>query len=230
MARVPPKTAEPDWESSSWFEHTEASMHFKADPTLENYLRLRDESEQVGIDVRYWDSLGLFFQHQEKLKTYGFLDEAVEVFFERRREKIPALCLAIARAILSREEASDKSAYEDGILEQSTVDWLINAMLDLLTTEPALPVPPELHVLIKHSMKAEMPKALRAVYSESRDMFIVEAKARSIAVGHELTDEELGHRFGVNKATVSRTLKRKAKVLEHFTNRFSLEAAAGADP
>lgn len=214
MERIPPKTAETPWEVSSHYQFTSATQEFQQSPSLASYARIYKEQKKNRVDVRYEYGERMFFTHQETLRKYGLLELAAAVFFRGNRQVIPELCMATADAILKVESDPTRTSFEPDLIEPVTVNWLINLMIDKLTTEPAMTVPPELHVLIKHSMKSFKPTAMRDADAKFRDDVIIQAKALATVRGETLTDQKLAEEFGLSKAHVGRILREKANRLE----------------
>lgn len=130
----------------------EASLSFKEDPTLENYLALRRADPAAEIEVSFLGGLDAMFAMEAELAKFGFEVEKIVPVLDADVDAISALSMElIARIVETRKliaEGETQLVRRGLALPDKLINWLICLMLNGMSWKDELELPRELVVLI----------------------------------------------------------------------------------
>ena len=186
----------------------EASTIYKADPTLETYVRLRRSDPRAEIEVRVIGSFESMFYMRDEFERHGLDPELLGGLLDANVEAIGETALCVMEAMIAarqRERAGETQLASRGeAIPMKLVDWIICCALDGLSWNDDLQIPRDLIVLIRERLGGANP-----LYEKIGHVREMKSSAGLIAgqlkaQGHTPTFKLVGKIMGVAASTVMR--------------------------
>jgi hypothetical protein len=130
------------------------SRAYKADPTIENYVRLRRQYPTETIEVAVSGGIDWLFGNEGVLKQFHISPNLIASALDADEDAISELSLLLLERIIERKK-TQKSGKTHAVsrklaIGDELVNFLINLMLDSLDWNDRLLIPRDLIVLIRH--------------------------------------------------------------------------------
>jgi hypothetical protein len=186
----------------------EITKEYKANPTIENYVKLRRANPSAEIEVRVIGSFDSMFYMREELKKYGIDPELLGGILDADPDAIGEISLLLMEKMIAArqiEEAGERHLIRRGLaVPERLIDWLICCSLDALSWNDELTIPRDLIVLIRERLGGSHPQ-----YEQEGEVRNNKSNAKMIAgqlmaQGVMPTFKILGRALGVAPSTVKR--------------------------
>jgi hypothetical protein len=186
----------------------EASKTYKADPTLETYVRLRRTDPSAEIEVAVIGGFESMFYMREEFERHGLNPELLGGLLDADPVAIGETALCVMEAIIAsrqRERAGETQLVSRGeAIPPKLVDWIICCALDGLSWNDELHLPRDLIVLIRERLGGSSP-----LYEQIGQVRLMKSNAGQIAGqlkarGISPTFKLVGSLMGVAASTVMR--------------------------
>jgi hypothetical protein len=147
----------PQWDEEPATEKSEKSesisREFKANPTIEHYVRLRRENPDVQIEPSIYGGIDHAYELESLLEGFGIdirlyvstLDADEAAICELSLQLLENMILAQA---LERQGGTHLASRQK-VIPDHLIDWLVCCMLDSLSWNDSLDIPRDLIVLIR---------------------------------------------------------------------------------
>lgn len=194
--------------SSEAGDFNEITKKYKADPSIENYVRLRRGDPEAEIEVRTVGSFQSMFYMREELARYGIDPELLGGILDADRNAISELALRLMEKIIeARTIAADGETHliRRGLaIPEKLIDWIICCSLDALSWNDDLMIPRDLIVLVRERLGGS-----NLHYEKEGEIRQNKQNARLIAGqlmarGVNPTFKIIGEALGVAPSTVKR--------------------------
>ena len=145
---------------------SDLSKAYKADPTIEHYVRLRRENPGKLIEVQTGWQMDWLLSNSELLESYGIDPQDMAGCLDANLTDVSRVslrlleCLIERRAMLAEGRTHLQSRGE--AIGDSLVNYLISMMLDAMDWSDRLEIPRDLIVLIKHQLGADVSAEAKA--------------------------------------------------------------------
>ena len=208
------------------------SREFKANPTIENYVKLRRENPNEEIEVAITGGLEWLFANEQLVKDFDIPPQLVASALDADPASISELSLRLMERLIERKEAEKSGkthlVSRRGAIGDSLVNYLINMMLDSLDWNDELHIPRDLIVLIRHQIGGETSdweKKLAIHENQSKAVWVALHLSQE---GRDLSYRAIGKELGVNATTVMRwfpnnelaeKMQRRKSLMEVFEQR-----------
>ena len=189
-------------------ESISLSKSFKADPTIEHYLRLRESFPGVPIEIATSDGIEFVFKFEKEIKELGFDPRQICGILDADLDYQSFVSLKLLekltarRAAVSRGQTHVVSAH--GEIGDALVNYIIGACLDALSWNDNLEISRDLIVLIKHQLKLEDNVISREVEKRDNAFNAHWIGGQLISMGKEPSFRLVGKIMGVSASTVMR--------------------------
>jgi hypothetical protein len=134
----------------------EITKIYKADPSIENYVRLRRGNPEAEIEVRTVGSFESMFYMREELARYGIDPELLGGILDADQDAISEMALRLMEKIIeARAIAADGKTHliRRGLaIPEKLIDWIISCSLDALSWNDDLMIPRDLIVLMRERL------------------------------------------------------------------------------
>lgn len=134
----------------------EITKEYKADSTIENYVRLRRRNPEAEIEVSTIGGFELMFYMREELAKYGIDPELLGGILDADQDAISEMALRLMEKIIeAREIAADGETHliRRGLaIPEKLIDWMICCSLDALSWNDNLMIPRDLIVLMREQL------------------------------------------------------------------------------
>jgi hypothetical protein len=134
----------------------EITKKYKADPSIENYVRLRRGNPEAEIEVRTVGSFESMFYMRDELERYGIDPELLGGILDADQDAISEIALRLMEKIIeARAIAADGETHliRRGLaIPEKLIDWIICCSLDALSWNDDLMIPRDLIVLIRERL------------------------------------------------------------------------------
>lgn len=196
-----------DWDGTS----KALTKAFKANPSMESYVKLRRENPAAEIEIAIIGGLDHFGYMEDELNRYGIEPILVLRAMDADQKAIAELSLVLMERMI--EARALKRAGETQLVRRrraipsKLIDWIIAMSLDALSFYDDLQIPRDLIVLIRERIggtSREYEKAAEARFNKGRAAV---AAGSYKAQGGVPTYKLLGKVFGVAPSTVKRWFK-----------------------
>jgi hypothetical protein len=191
--------------SGGWSEATKA---YKANPTIENYVKLRRENPDVEIEVAISGGMEALFAMEKEFRKYGLEPELVAGVMDADTDSISKVCLHLLEKIIAAQSLNETGethlASRGKTVPNKFIDWIIACSLDALSWNDNLQIPRDLIVLIRERLggpNREYDQMIE-VYEMKRNAGLVAGQLK--AQGVNPTFRILGEIFKVAPSTVKR--------------------------
>ncbi len=184
------------------------SKEFKANPTIENYVRLRRESPDEIIEIGISSGIEWLFANEETLRNFNIDPEIVAGTLDADDDAISELSLILLERIIERkndEKAGGTHLASRGVaISDSLVNFLINMMLDSIEWNDEYLLNRDLIVLIRNQIGGEYTSWDRSQKTHDLRLSAIWLAAQMIIDGKEPSYRNIAKQLGVNVTTVSR--------------------------
>jgi hypothetical protein len=186
----------------------EATGAYKADPTLETYVRLRRADPTAEIEVAVIGGFESMFYMRDEFARHGLDPELLGGLLGADPDAINETALKVMEAMVEssrRERAGETQLASRGeAIPLKLVDWIIGCALDALSWNDDLYLPRDLIVLIRARLGGSNP-----LYEQLGHMRLMKSNAELIAGqlkarGITPTFKLVGASLGVAPSTVMR--------------------------
>ncbi len=186
----------------------DASKTYKADPTLETYVRLRRADPSEEIEVAVIGGFESLFHMRAEFERYGLDSDLLAGLLDADQGAIGEIALCVMEAMITarqRERAGETQLSSRGeAIPLKLVDWIICCALDALSWNDDLYLPRDLIVLIRERLSGSNP-----LYEQISHVRIMKSHAGQIAgqlkaQGITPTFKLVGNLMGVAGSTVLR--------------------------
>ena len=181
---------------------------FKADPSLEHYLRLRRENPDAEIEVAVLNGLGACFVMEEEFKSYG-IDPLLVVSC---LDADPAAMSELSLLLIENQIAAKRLA--DGgethlvrrglVIPDKMVDWLICLMLEAMSWTDEMAMNRDLIVLLRDRMGGTNPHYKQTVDAREKRQSALWLAASVHARGRKPTVRMVASALGIAPSTIVR--------------------------
>jgi len=184
------------------------SKAFKADPSLETYVRLRRSNPTAELEVAVIGGFESMFYMREEFERYGLDPELLGGLLDADPDAISEIALSVMEALIEadkRERAGETHIVSRGeAIPPKLVDWIICCTLDSLSWNDCLNIPRDLIVLIRERLGGANPfyeqiGHIRQMKSDAA-MIAGQLKAQGVTPTFKL----VGQILGVAASTVMR--------------------------
>lgn len=188
--------------------YNQATRAYKADPTLETYLKLRRADPAAEIEVRVIGSFESMFYMREEFERHGLNPELVSGLLDADPESISEACLSTMEAMIiaqQRERTGETQLASRGeVIPLKLVDWIICCALDALSWNDTLEVPRDLIVLIRERLGGSIPFYEQVGHVREMKSSAGQIAGQLKAQGINPTFRLIGNVLGVAASTVNR--------------------------
>lgn len=134
----------------------EITKIYKADPSIENYVRLRRGNPEAEIEVSTVGGFDSMFYMREELARYDIDPELLGGILDADQDAISEMALRLMEKIIeAREIAADGETHliRRGLaIPEKLIDWIICCSLDALSWNDDLMTPRDLIVLVRERL------------------------------------------------------------------------------
>lgn len=134
----------------------EITREYKADPSIENYVRLRRENPEAEIEVRTVGSFESMFYMREELARYSIDPELLGGILDADPDAINEMALRLMEKLIEAQAiAADGETHliRRGLaIPDKLIDWIICCSLDALSWNDDLMIPRDLIVLVRERL------------------------------------------------------------------------------
>jgi hypothetical protein len=184
------------------------SRAFKANPTIEHYVKLRRENPGEQIEIATSGGIDWLFANEQLLRKFRVPPELIARALDADSDAVSELSLLLMERIVEREEAEKLGqthlASRGEAVSDSLINYLINLMLDSLDWNDDLHIPRDLIVLIRHQVggaRSEWERSLEVQQKRSNAIWIAVQMAQQ---GHTPSYRKIAGALGVDATTVMR--------------------------
>jgi hypothetical protein len=137
------------------------SKAYKADPSLETYVRLRRSNPTAELEVAVIGGFESMFYMRREFERYGLDPELLGGLLDADPNAIGEIALSVMEAVIeagNRERAGETHIVSRGeVIPPKLVDWIICCTLDALSWNDRLTIPRDLIVLIRERLGGSNP-------------------------------------------------------------------------
>lgn len=134
----------------------EITKYYKANPSLENYVKLRRENPDAEIEVSVIGGFDSMFYMRDELERYGIDPDLLGKILDADLDAISEIALRMMEKIVeAREIAAGGQTHliRRGLaIPDKLIDWVICCSLDALSWSDELTTPRDLIVLIRERL------------------------------------------------------------------------------
>ncbi len=134
----------------------EITKKYKADPSIENYVRLRRGDPGAEIEVRTVGSFESMFYMREELAQYDIDPELLGGILDADQDAISEMALRLMEKIIEAKAiAADGETHliRRGLaIPEKLIDWIICCSLDALSWNDDMTIPRDLIVLVRERL------------------------------------------------------------------------------
>lgn len=187
----------------------ELSRLFKADPTIENYLKLRAENPDREIEVGVTGGLDWLLANDQLLIENDIQPRWVAGALDADHDSISRISLALLQKLADRKQLITQGkthlASRGEAISDSFANYLIAIMLDSLSWNNDLQIPRDLIVLTRYQLFGTeypaMEKRWRSYELEKRILWLA---VGILETGQGFTAREIAKALKINVSTISR--------------------------
>ena len=205
--------------------YNEASRAFKADPSIENYVRLRRERPEDEIEIKVHGGIDQLFFMEPELKRYGIDARDVASVLDANPDAISSMSLFLLEEMIAARKlkrAGDTHTIRRGrALPTKLIDWLINCALDSLSWNDQLEIPRDLIVLIRERLGGPNSEYEEGSRTHERKSSAAMFAGQLVAMGRKPSIRQLARAMSVAPSTVKRwfgpgELEREIEIYRHW--------------
>jgi hypothetical protein len=178
----------------------EITKNYKADPSIENYVRLRRGDPEAEIEVRTVGSFESMFYMREELARHGIDPELLGSILDADQDAISEMALRLMEKIIeARTITADGETHliRRGLaIPEKLIDWIICCSLDALSWNDDLMIPRDLIVLVRErlggsNLHYEKERAIRQ-NKQNAGLIAGQLMARGVVPTFKIVGEALG--------------------------------------
>lgn len=185
-----------------------ASLAYKENPTIENYVRLRKENPEAEIEISVLGGIDALFAMQEELQRFGFDPNEIPAVLDADPEAISALSLNLLERLVEAKnlaKSGETQTVRRGLtVPNKLIDWLICLMLEATSWSDREDIHRDLIVLIKERLGGSNSQYIQAVESHEMKQRAVWFAAQLIARGDEVSMRRIASALSLSPSTLSR--------------------------
>jgi len=189
-------------------EFNTASKVYKANPSIENYVKLRRNDPGAEIEVGVIGGMDQLFFMANELERYGFDPELVESTMNADPQAISELSLQIMEKMIeARNLAKSGKTHlirRGSAIPDKLIHWLISCMLDSLSWNDDLHIPRDLIVLIRERLGGSNPEYEQAADTHERRYAAIQIGGQLKARGITPSFRAIARILSVSPSTVMR--------------------------
>lgn len=187
------------------------SKAFKAEPSIENYVKLRRSNPTGEIEIAILGGIDPMFYMEDKLRRYGIDVQLVLGAMDADPDAISELSLQLMEKIIEARQlaqAGQTHLVRRGLaVPEKLIDWIINCSLDGLSWNDELYIPRELIVLIRERLGGSNPEYRKGAHAHNLKHNAAMIGGQLKAQGMKPTLHRLATILGVAPSTVKRWFK-----------------------
>ena len=189
-------------------DFSDLSKAYKADPTIEHYVRLRRENPDKLIEVQTGYQMDWLLSNAEVLESFGIEPQDMAGALDANLTKVSRVslrlleCLIERRAMLAEGRTHLQSRGE--VIGDSLVNYIISMMLDAMDWTDRLELPRDLIVLIKHQLGADVSAEAKAQEVRELRQTAIWGAAKLRIQGKPGSIRQVAGFMGVSPSTVAR--------------------------
>lgn len=134
----------------------ETTRKYKADPSIENYVRLRRENPEAEIEVSVVGGFESMFYMRDELARYDIDPELLGGILDADQDAISEMALRLMEKIIEAQAIADDGEthlIRRGLaIPEKLIDWIICCSLDALSWTDNLMIPRDLIVLVRERL------------------------------------------------------------------------------
>lgn len=134
----------------------EITKKYKADPSIENYVRLRRDDPDAEIEVSVVGGFESMFYMRDELARYGIDPELLGGILDADQDAISEIALRVMEKIVEAQAIADDGEthlIRRGLaIPEKLIDWIICCSLDALSWTDDLTIPRDLIVLVRERL------------------------------------------------------------------------------
>lgn len=191
---------------------TEAVVSYRREPTLSNYLRVREDFPEAEIQVGMFAGIDPLFALEDEFRQQGIDPELVEACWQSDEPSIDALCLHLIKKLVERDQISNK---ESGHLQKRRsaisdplVNYLIVTILESIDwCECEVRVPASFVVLVRNQLTGMAPDLDTMYRAKERKKNLAIVAAQVLEPHEKPSIGKLATTFGIPRSRAERLLK-----------------------
>lgn len=189
----------------------EFTKEYKADPSIENYVRLRRANPNAEIEVGVIGGFELMFYMREELERYGIDPDLLGGILDSDQDAISEISLRLMEKIIeARQIEGDGETHliRRGLaIPERLIDWIICCSLDALSWNEDLTIPRDLIVLVRERLGGSNPQYEQEGQVRKNKSDAEFIAGQLMAQGVTPTFKIFGQVLGVAPSTVKRWFK-----------------------
>ena len=206
----------------------ELEKAYKADPSIENYVRLKRSNPDFEFGVAVIGGMEWFFANKENFEAIGIKPEIAVGILDADFDCITEVCLVLMELLIERKRLGDAGeshvSSRDPLKRDSFVNYLIKVMVDALEWNKECFIPGALVVLIRHQLGTEKTAWETTAKAHDKRQRAIWIAAELMAKGQEPSYRKIASIMGVKPSTVMRwfpdgDMTAKAEVIRESTER-----------
>jgi hypothetical protein len=186
----------------------EITKDYKANPTIENYVRLRRADPHAEIEVSVIGGFESMFYMRDELERHGIDPDLLGGILDAGQDAISEISLRLMERMIEArqiEQSGETHLIRRGkAIPEKLIDWVICCSLDALSWNNDVTIPRDLIVLIRERLGGSSPQYEqegRIRHNKSNAELIAgQLKARGVVPTFKI----LGQALGVAPSTVKR--------------------------
>lgn len=186
----------------------EFTKEYKANPSIDNYVRLRRANPNAEIEVAVIGGFEAMFYMREELERHGIDPDLLGGILDADLDAISEISLRLMEKIIEArqmEKAGDTHLIRRGlVIPDKLIDWVICCSLDALSWNDELTIPRDLIVLIRERLGGSNPQYEQEGQIRSNKTNAGMIAGQLMAQGVVPTFKILGQALGVAPSTVMR--------------------------
>jgi hypothetical protein len=173
-------------------------------PSLENYLRLRENFSEAGLNVAVFNELSNLPTLEPELERLGIPSDLVAGALDAYEPDIDELSLRLMGCLVARDKLpkggpGDVEKRRQAIGD-ALVDYLIATMLEAMEKNPIV-IPPSLIALIRDRLCGPNPDWAASSRSMAWDINLALWAALGFKPDEKISSRKLSNRLGINRIT-----------------------------
>lgn len=184
------------------------SAAYKADPTLQNYLKLRRANPTAEIEVAVYGGFDSVVAMQAEFEAHGISIEQMMGILDADQLAISEVSLqlidALVRSVQLFRSGETQLVRRNQAIPPKLIDWIIALMLEALSWNDSMVMNRDLIVLIRARLVGDEPHYLRSLSALEGRSNATWIGAQLIASGQAFSLRRVAKILGLSPSTVSR--------------------------
>lgn len=194
------------------FKHAIAG--YRREPTLENYLRVRQKFPEVEIQIALFGGIDPLFELEPEFQKQDIDPQLIAASLDGDEPSIDALCLRLMECLVAREKISNRERghiqKRRAAISDAMVNYLIVTILESFDwNEMEFRIPASLVILIRHQITGSNPDLHTTYLARQRLHNVAIFVAQNLKPDETLSINKLASFAGVTRSTAARWLKNK---------------------